>query len=73
MAIYTFYFRNGRGAITSFDFAECDHDEAALARSQDMLGRRDEATAVEVTEGTRVVRPFFARAAISTADRRPAG
>jgi hypothetical protein len=72
MAIYTFYFRNGRGAITSFDFAECDGDEAALARSHHMLGQRDEATAVEVTEGARVVRPFVAAPATPDASFRPA-
>jgi hypothetical protein len=59
--------------ITSFDFAECDDDEAALVRSLDMLGRRDQATAVEVTEGSRVVLPFRTPSVSLDAAPRPAG
>jgi hypothetical protein len=58
MAIYTFYFRNGRGATTSFDFAECVDDAAALEHANVLLASRDEARAVEVIEGQRVVTPL---------------
>jgi hypothetical protein len=55
MAIYTFYFRDARGSITSFDFIELGSDEEAAACARVLLSRRDLARSVEIVEGQRML------------------
>lgn len=72
MAIYAFYFHNARGVTTSFDFAECWDDAAALEHAKVLLAGRDEARVVEVIEGQRVLGPIVTLAVAARAGARPA-